>query len=319
MAKKFYTSFIDTVSGICSFGMRQGKSALQASAYIQKRLKKEGVPFRVETYTVALPVFKQTTLVADGKRIPCLPTSFTSGEIANAYALISSLISSKQFFDVSHINFNPACNIISRPNFSSAPSLAIARDDVPRVSKAKKVQGKIVVSRVDQKTEQVLVGNELNPKTIVFSHFDSISIGAVDNASGTALCLELLLEKPELLKETLFVFDGNEELSYDRPQYWGKGYRNFQQTFPKVMQQAKRLVIVDCIGYAPTEAICGGPIISLAFPIANIDTYIDRITLLTSSYEKLMPMYHSDLDKVGNIKSRFITEARDMLERFLSC
>lgn len=318
MSKQFYTAFINTVSAICAFGMRQGKTARKASVYIQKRLKKAGIPFQLQVYTVALPAFKQATLMADGVFIPCLPTSFMSGEIANAYALTSSLISSKHFFDIPHINFNPLCRGISRPNFSNAPSVAIGRDDILRISKAKKVYGKVIVSAHEENVDQILVGNIKNPEKIVFSHFDSIGPGAVDNASGTALCLELLIEQPHLLDRTLFVFDGNEELSYNRPQYWGKGYRNFQKTFPKVMEQAIEIVVVDCIGYAPTEVICGGPIISLAFPITNSDVYADRITLLTSSYDKLMSVYHAELDVVDTIKKTFVDEARDTLDNLLS-
>ncbi len=54
---------------------------------------------------------------------------------------------------------------------------------------------------------------------LVFSHYDSISSGVIDNASGTALSLYLVINYPKLLEKTLFVFAGNEELSYDEPIY----------------------------------------------------------------------------------------------------
>jgi hypothetical protein len=126
--------------------------------------------------------------------------------------------------------------------------------------------------------------------------------------------LQAIIDKPKRLEETLFVFDGNEEMSYDYPTYWGKGYRNFEKKYPRLMLAARHIVVVDCIGYAPTEILKKGPIIKLAFPIAGIQKLQSKISLITSDYDALMPVYHSAGDVPSNIRRRFVLEALEKLD-----
>lgn len=65
----------------------------------------------------------------------------------------------------------------------------------------------------------ILVGNNINPKNIFFAHYDSVGIGATDNASGVGILMNIIINFPKSLRDNLFVFSGNEELSYDYPTY----------------------------------------------------------------------------------------------------
>ena len=310
----------EIIKKLISFGTRQDTQAYRAYTYISKLLAEKNIPFATETYEVDLPNWKKATLTADNTKIPCLPTGLTSGTITNGYAIISSLISSRYFLETPHINFNPRCTTISRANFSKAPSIAVSRNSLATIFKARKVNAKITVTKKKTNTYQILVGNKKNPKTILFSHFDSIGTGAVDNATGTALMLDKIIKEPTTLENNLFVFDGNEELSYDFPTYWGKGYRNFEQKYARQLHTANKNVVVDCIGYAPTEiysAKNAASIINLAFPIKNIADLATKTYLITSDYDSLMNVYHSDKDNGRNIKEPFLRQAYERLNDYL--
>jgi hypothetical protein len=304
------------IKKLVSLETRQGTQADKAAEYLIAILKKSKTPFAVKTYRVDMPVWKKFSLKADERDIPCLPTGFTSGNVDGVSAITSSLISSRYFLDTPHLNFNPKCPTISRANFSSAPSLAVSRDSLKELFTAKEIEGTIVVQKKKIKTYQILVGNTRNPKNILFSHFDSIGCGAVDNATGTAVMMELVITHPELLKKNLFVFDGNEEISYDHPVYWGRGYRNFEKKYNKIFKNTQQIIVVDCIGYDKTQILHGKSqrdIARLAFPIKNIETYSSKIRLVTSDYDKLMTVYHSDLDNGDIIRTKYMQEALNIV------
>ncbi len=302
---------------LVSLGERQNAVALEASAYIQHLFSLAGITFLVEEYAVDLPQWGSCALTADGEAVACLPTGLTSGVITKNDPITTSLISSKEFLTTPHINVNERCRVISRANFSFAPSLAIAEKDIVKVTNATTIVGEVRVEKIKQKTEQILVGNLKNPKCIVFSHFDSVGTGAIDNASGTAMCIDLILKDPRLLDENLFVFDGNEEVSYDMPTYWGKGYRNFEEKYGASMETCECLVVVDCIGYEKTQVITEGDILPLAFPIQRAERYADKIRLVTSDYDSLMTVYHSDEDNGALVQDAFWDEAKQTLKRLI--
>jgi hypothetical protein len=305
-----------TIKNLVKFGNRQGDGAYKAYTYIISQLKECNIAYITEIYTVDLPLWKKTKLTVDGVNIPCLPTGLTSGKINTDAAVTSSLISSLHFLHIPHINFNPKSRLVSRANFSVAPSIAVSRDSIIKINKAKKIVGNIVVEKVKNKTYQILVGNLKNPKNIIFSHFDSVGTGAIDNASGTAIMMETV-KNPEYIKENLFVFDGNEELSYDSPIYWGKGYRNFEKKYSKQMQKARKLLVVDCVGYKDTDVLSSKKsdqkIIRLAFPIKNIGKFSKKIKLITSDYDSLMRVYHSDSDQPKLIRKKYLAQAFNCL------
>lgn len=305
------------INQLVSFGTRQNETALEASAYIQRLLRDANITFVLEAYFVDLPVWSAWSLDADGEAVACLPTGLTSGTLTKKDKKTTSLIPSKHFFTTPHINFNEQCETISRANFSLAPSLAISKKDLEKVTNANQLQGEVRVEKVLQKTEQILVGNMKNPTVIVFSHFDSVGTGAIDNASGTAVCLDMIFENKHLLETTLFVFDGNEEVSFDTPVYWGKGYRNFQATYASIMNTCETIVVVDCVGYGQTQVVTEGELLSLAFPIEQIETYTHKIRLVTSDYDRLMMVYHSDADDGSLVEDVFLKEATRFVKQLI--
>ncbi|MDR2190435.1 MAG: hypothetical protein LBP53_04535 [Candidatus Peribacteria bacterium] len=58
-----------------------------------------------------------------------------------------------------------------------------------------------------------------------------------------------IFSNPNLLKETLFVFWANEEISYDRrPAYRCKGARMFEKKYLHLLVRAKKIIVIDGIG-----------------------------------------------------------------------
>ena len=294
---------------ICALGERQFGQETRACQLIEASLKRAGIAYAKERFKTWLPLFKKAQLIADGKQIPCAGSSFVSGVIDSSNHLLSSLTSSQNFLYTDNINFNPVCSGISRSNHYFAPSLAIPKKYVFLLCTAKKVSGRVEVEKKSHTSANILVGNSKNPRYLVFSHYDSISSGAIDNASGTALSLYLVINHQELLAKTLFVFAGNEELSYDEPIYWGHGYRVFEKKHYNLFSNAKKILILDCLGYSATNFIQDPKIVVLGFPIKSMAKFVKKTYLVIGDMQKLMTVYHSDLDIPDLIKSKWLMEA----------
>ena len=286
--------------------------------FLVSKLNNNGVRYKLIQYNSFLPEWIGYNLYADNKEIECLPTGLISGKIPDKSAIISSLVSSRYFLETPHINFNPRCGKISKANFSFAPSVAICKKDLQKIVNAKNVSGSIDVRKVKTKTRQLLVGNQKNPTNIIFSHYDSVMKGAVDNASGTAIMLDTVMSDASVLQNNLFVFDGNEEVSFDKPIYWGRGYRNFEKKYKKILDTCKKIVVIDCVGVSKTITTNSKDIIKLAFPLKNSSLYGKKVTLVTSDYDNLMAVYHSDLDISPRIQNEYLLEAQGILIKLIS-
>ena len=162
-----------------------------------------------------------------------------------------------------------------------------------------------------------MVGNTTNPKNIVFAHYDSINTGAIDNGSGVAVSLYVAINQPELLQETLFVFDPHEELSFTKPTYWGEGFRVFQRKFPELFANAEKLVPIDCVGYGKTMVDKNPNTHYLAFPITDIETFNSKITTLHAGFESLMSVYHSAADLPKLLSEEYLQESARALVKVL--
>lgn len=303
---------------LCALGERQFQQETKACQLIEASLKRAGVAYVKENFHTWLPLFKKTQLVADGRNIPCAASSFVSGTIENANHLISSLTSSQNFLFTGSINFNPACESISRSNHYFAPSLAVSKTYVPALCSAKKVHGQVEVEKKAHISANLLVGNTKSPRYLVFSHYDSIFSGAVDNASGTALSLCLAINYPKLLKKTLFVFAGNEELSYNKPIYWGHGYRVFENKHYPLLAKAKKILILDSLGYSETYFIQEPFEVILGFPIKHMRKLQKKLYLVIGDMQQLMKFYHSDLDVPDLVKTSELMRAAEKVINALS-
>jgi len=305
------------ISSLAAFGERQFVQNDAARDYISTVLDQLSISYTFETYDTDLPVYQRATLTVDGVSIPCQGSGLVSGEITSVDTLLSSLISSQKNLYDANINFNPRCTEISRSNHYFAPALSVVASDVSRLLAAEKIHGVLEVNKRTTQTGYFLLGNIANPQTIVFSHFDSIGLGAVDNASGVALAIELIKDNPKLLEHVLFVIDGNEELSYDEGIYWGHGYRVFEERYIKLIDQTKSILVLDSFGYSTPELITDVEIMTLALPIKNIQTHKSKMKLLSGSYGELMNFYHAANDQPELINDRYWQESKLLIEQEL--
>lgn len=305
------------ISDLCAIGERQLVGEKTARKIIEDFLNGHHISFSAQEYLTEIPKYTSWGLKVDGKIVEAEPCGYVSGKIITNATLLSSLISSQKNLYDANINFNPSADRISRSNHYFAPALAIHRKDVGRVATAQKVDGFVSVQKSKHQSANILVGNLKNPKYIVFSHYDSVSTGAVDNASGTALSLEYILENPKSLEENLFALCGNEELSYDEPIYWGHGYRVFEQEYGKLLKNAKGILVLDSFGHSKPEIITDLSIVTLGFPIKKIKMYLPKIKMVAGSLNDLMRFYHASNDVPKNIDPKYFDHTKTLLHKLL--
>lgn len=311
------SNVLEKIRLLSAFGERQLAGEHAARNLLCDWLHAAAVPYRVQSFMTAVPKILQASLVADGKTIPAAGTSFVSGTITDSSTLISSLTSSQKFLYEQNINFNPRCKVISRSNHYFAPSLAVAPAALSAICRASTIQGIVRVKKIKHCSANILVGNTKNPQTILFCHYDSIGPGAVDNASGTALLLQMIIETPKYLKENLFVFAGNEELSYDQPVYWGRGYRVFERRYYSLLQRAKNILIIDCLGQTAARQYRDPAIVRLGFPVMHQHRWTKKIAMIAGDLGALMRVYHSSADTANIIQPGHMHQARVLTERLL--
>ncbi len=305
------------IKDLISLCPRQGKNLAKTKRYLIAYLKKSGVKVKEEDFAITVPLITKTSLTVDNKAIHCLGCSFIGGNIINKDTILSSTIPSRYNLDLPNINFNPYSAGICRNNFYFAPALAVARSDVAKIVKARSVNGKVVVKKYEGRAAHLLVGNTRNPHTIVFAHYDSIGQGATDNASGVAVMLQIITEFPKTLADTLYVFDGNEELSYDYPTYWGHGFRVFEKRHNSLLAEAKQIIIVDCVGNGPTKISSNPQLLELAFPIKNSAKWLNKTSTLYGDIGKLMAVYHSEADSLDQLTEKYLHEAANILQQLI--
>ncbi len=313
MNKDYNFDKVSFIKEMLKFSPRQGKNEVKTAEFIISLLDKFNADYLVQKFNTKIPLVKKAELTADGKKMECKGCSFVSGEIENKDYLISNLTPSSCFLEYPNINFNPKCKTISLDNFYFAPAVTIKTSDLLRVAKAKKVKGKVKVEPFAYESANILVGNVENPKNILFAHYDSVEKGATDNGSGVAVLMDLIISYPETLKENLCIFSGNEELSYDKPTYWGHGFRAFEKEYDSAMAGADSIIAVDCVGNGKANVSRDKHLIKLAFPINNIDKWSDKISIVFGDFDKLMAVYHSDNDDVNELKEVYLDEAVKLL------
>jgi hypothetical protein len=304
------------ITQLTDLGERQGPVTLLASQILTRQLERNQIPYVIESLETFLPVASSKLLV-DGELIDSLPTSFIGGTIESKEALVSSLIPTRYLIDVPNINFNPRSVALSRPNFYFAPSLAVRRQEIEKILAATTISGEVTVKKTLFSLPQILVGNRENPSTIIFSHYDSIGPGAIDNASGTIVCLDLLTKNPSLLTTTLFVFDPNEELSYDFPTYWGHGYRVFESRYKDLLESTAKIIVVDCVGNGEPQIISDPKIVNLAFPVASLASLLSKTVTIGGDIDTMMEVYQGDTDLPSLLSEEMLIKTRDLVKSLI--
>lgn len=298
-------SQITLIRKLCELGERQLAQEIKASKILMAELEKFKVKYKVQYFQTKIPLIKSATLTADRRKVQALGCCLVSGVIKNKFKLATPLLKPLKK-DVVNINYNPKCEAISRNTFYFVPSLAINKRDVSRVKKARYVEGEIKVQAQKHRSLNILVGNLKNPKYILFAHYDSIGPGAFDDASGIAVLIRLIIDYPKLEKECLFILAGNEELSYDTPNYWGRGYRAFEKKYYDLLKGAKRLIVVDGVGAGAVQVSKDLASAEDCFPVRNLKKLRSKLVMLHNNREFLYKIYHSDLDIPANIKVNFL-------------
>ncbi len=301
---------IKIVEKLVSLSPRQFERENLTRDYLTEALKKNDVPFVVQGFKVSVPIYKKYYLKADGRDILCFPTSLKSGKIGKDHDLVSSLDFSYESSSRGNINFNPHCDSISLANFYDAPSVAVSRKDVEKIKNAKIVDGLVEVEKKTFRSYSILVGNRSEPKNVIFAHYDCFFEGAIDNASGVAVCLNMTLKNKEILKENLVVFCGAEELSFDQPDYWGKCFRAFENKNENILNNANRIIIVDCVGTGEPELKNDKQTVSLYFAKnSNDKENIFVVTSVEKDPENFYGVYHSELDGIKGVSEAYLQEA----------
>ncbi|MCX6712781.1 MAG: M28 family peptidase [Candidatus Vogelbacteria bacterium] len=303
------------VKNLVGLSPRQGKNLIKTERYLVAYLKRHGIKVVIEKFPVTIPEATKASLMIDGELIPCLSCSFVGGAIENKETILSSTIPSRYNLDLPNINFNPLSAAICRNNFYFAPALAVARKHVSRIARAKNILGRVDIEKFRGQAAHLLVGNSHNPRSVVFAHYDSVGKGATDNASGVAVLLRLIVEFPETLASTLYVFDGNEELSYDYPTYWGHGFRVFEDRHNLLLANSEQIITVDCVGNGPTEESSDPNMLRLDFPIKNSAKWASKTSSLSGDFPKLMAVYHSDADIPDQLSEKYLREAVNVLRK----
>ncbi len=305
---------LDIIERLENLSPRVGKREKEAAELIKEELA--GLELEEQKFKNEVPVGK-AELFIDGRQMNCLASSFVSGSIEEK-SVISSVHVSARYYSESNINFNPYSSSISLATFYFAPSVAVEKETIKAIVDGEEVKGKVWVRREPFVAENILVGNIKNPRTVCFAHYDSVLNGAIDNASGVAIMLEVIKNNPELLDENLFVFSGSEELSYDKPIYWGKGYRMFEEEFNSLLKNAKKLVCVDSVGFA--DPVITDSFLLSAIPLRNLEELKHKTRILFGNPERirnLWEIYHTEQDVPQVIRMEYLQSAYHMLIDFL--
>lgn len=279
------------ISDLCHFSPRQGKNEELTAKYLESYLTTNNIDFLVETFDTQVPIIIRAELFLDGQLLPCLGSSFASGEITSK----------------SQVQFSKVSDFIETVTYSLKPSVCISRTQRDLLNKASHISGNVVVDEYSFQSRNIVVGNTSDPEKIIFSHYDGLGGGALDNAGSVSVCLGLLTENRDLISKNLFVFVGNEELSYDHPNYWGKGYREFEKEHFNLLNSSKEIIIVDGVGVTEPTIVTRG--LDDAFPIKNLSNLLSKITWISSVQSEVMKCYHCLEDTPDKLDINYLEQS----------
>lgn len=302
------------VEKIVSFSPRQGDNEVKTYKYLLETLQKANIPFVDQICPTIIPL-TTASLTVDGVEIECRGVSLKSGSWKGKKELISSLLCLEDDYSFSHnINFNPLCSgSVSMPCYFENPAIAVKVDDVPQILNAREVTASVTATPYQFDSHNILVGNCKDPEVVVLTHYDCLESGAIDNASGVAVVLDCLLGKHIPLSNVLVVLAGNEELSYEMPLYWGKGYRAFQKEYSMQLRNCKKIIGIDSVGYSETTASRDPYLLKQAIPLDTMDSLVSKMCCITGDYEKLMHVYHSNDDTVDLLSEKGLVAVQKLL------
>jgi len=300
--------FSDFLRDLTFISPRYGKGEQEAAKLIESCLKKASLPYEVQSFTAKVPLFK-ASLTADGQEVSCLGSSLVSGNLDSSTPILSyTQASSKD----SVIYYSPTSLGIYHNSNHAKASLAVNKDSVDILKNAKNVKGTVLVTPYSFTSQNFLVGNTLDPKKVIFSHYDSIvGPGANDNAVAVDILMDIVTSKKSLLEDHLFVFVGNEESSYAKPFSWCHGYEVFDLLYSSLLDQCQEIIVLDGLGSAPASFITSD--LDEVFMISRLSQLKSKILWLHDSQETYLKYGHTYHDTLDNIDQKYILQAKELL------
>jgi hypothetical protein len=305
---------MEIINQLHSFSPRLFENQIKAGNYLKKLLDQAKIPYTVDEFDTEVPNIIKAKLVVDGQEIPCRSTSLVSGNIDKSCDIVDS--STTYSDSASNLNYNGKSDSISRAAHYEVPSLAFSRKHLDLIKKAKDIKGIVEIEPKKHTSQNIILGNTVNPTYLVFTHYDSLEGGAMDNASGTAITIKTILDNPKLLDTNLFIISSDEELSFDSPQYWGKGYRDFESKHPYVFQTCQKIYIIDGLGL--TLNTVHQHEIEEYFPITNINKYISKTFAISCEELSQWSIYHSTDDTPDKLNSEYLNQGLTLVYQTLS-
>lgn len=302
------TDFSNLLISLVSISPRRGKKESIAGELIKKFLNEENIPFEVQRFQASVPITKRAELYVDDISIPCLGTSFVSGDITNSVSIQEPYekTGAKEM-----IIYNPLSKGICAQSLKEVPALAINIDYVDILKKSKNISGRVEVEQEEFPTQNIMVGNIIDPKKIIFAHYDSIvGAGALDNAAAVDVLYQTILSNRSLLNSYLFVFAGCEEESISNHDGY-YGFEVFDNEYRSIMDSTEEIVIIDGVGVS--EPYWTHENIDWVFGIPRLSEIESKAILMENTQSIVRKYYHSPLDTLDILDNKYIDQAKEFL------
>lgn len=307
----------DFINKLTKIAPRYGSNEIKAAKVITDELESLQIQFKEEPFETSVPRVVKAELYADNIAIPCIGSSLISGKIKDGKFLISAFGFSGEKRPY-NISYSPITDEISVVDIYKEPSVTISRNSVVQIVMAKEVRGIVEVEKEQFTTENILAGNINNPENIVIAHFDSlIGSGALDNAAAIAVMIEAIKTHRQILQNTLMVFSGNEEISYDDyKSKSGYGFRVFESLHRNILKSAKQIIVIDGIGVSVPSFVQTG--LDWVLQVKMLDEIRKKVYWLQNDQSEVLKYFHTKADTADNLKEKYLHEAQTILIRKLA-
>lgn len=302
--EKFFSNIIKELTSISP---RRGKNEPLVAELIKRYLKNENIPSVIQQFPASVPITTKAVLLADGKNIPCLGTSFVSGDITNNVSIQEPFekTGAKEM-----IIYNPISKGICAQSLKEVPALAVNIEYVDMLKKSNNISGRVEVEKEDFISQNILVGNTNNPEKIIFAHYDSVvGAGALDNAAAVDVLYKTILSDKSLLSDYLFVFAGIEEESISSHDGY-YGFEMFDNKYASLLNYTKEIIIIDGVGVS--EPYWTNENIDWVFGIPRLSEIESKVVLMENDQSIVRQYYHSPLDTLEILDTKYIEQAKEL-------
>ncbi len=300
---------LEIIQKLSDIAPRYGIGETKAGEVIIRQLEVSGITYLKESFKSSVPYFVKAELFADDIAIECLGSSLVSGKIENANHLISAFGNSGENHPF-NISYSPITDEISVVDIYREPSVTISRKSVVQIVMAKEVWGEVIVEKQDFETANILVGNTQNPKSIVIAHYDNLFVGkgALDNAGAVVIMFEIIKNDPKIIENNLFVFSGNEEVSYDDYKTKsGYGFRKFEEKHFDILKNCWQIIVIDGIGVSDASFSQNG--LDWVLQVKCLDEIRNKVFWLQNDQSEVLKYFHTKADTIENISEKYLQQA----------